>query len=307
MAIHWYPGHMHKANKEMAKLLPKIDLVIELLDARIPYSSENPAIQRLRQDKPCIKILSKSDLADPEITAQWQAYFEKEQSVKTITTNLLHGDKAKAIIDLCRKLVPHRANSAKDIMAMITGIPNVGKSTLINSIAGKTIAKTGNEPAITKGQQRISLGNKVTLIDTPGILWPKIHNENSSYRLAVTGAIKNTALDYEDVAFFASEFLLQHYPEKLMERYQLASLPESELDFLEQLGAKRGCLRSGGHVDLEKVSTILLHELRAGKLGLISMETPAIAESEKVAVTQAIAEKEALKQQKKADRKNRKR
>jgi len=185
----------------------------------------------------------------------------------------------------------------------IIGRPNVGKSTLINSIAGKTIAKTGNEPAITKGQQRISLGNKITLLDTPGILWPKIHNENSGYRLALTGAIKSTAMDSDDVAFFASDYLLKHYAERLMERYQFSTLPETEMEFLEQLGAKRGCLRAGGHVDLEKVSALLLNELRSGKLGPLSFETPAMVDVEKAEVEVMKAEKAALKEQKRKERK----
>jgi len=298
MALHWYPGHMHKANKEMAEILPQVDLIIELLDARLPYSSENPAIKQLRKNKPCIKILSKSDLADPSITTLWQSYYEQEASVKTLVTNLLQTDKAKMVTDLCHKLVPGKANSPKDILAMITGIPNVGKSTLINALAGRTVAKTGNEPAITKGQQRIKLQGGITLLDTPGILWPKIHNENSSYRLASTGAIKSTAMDSGDVAFFAVGYLLEQYPERLKERYQMETLAHSEIESVEQLGAKRGCLRSGGQVDFEKVSALLLNELRSGKLGQISLETPAMAETEKAAVEIMLAEKAALKEQK---------
>jgi ribosome biogenesis GTPase A len=280
MAINWYPGHMHKANKEMTKILPEVDLVIELLDCRLPYSSQNPAIARLGQNKPCIKILSKSDLADPAVTTQWQDYFERTDSVKTLLTKLEQADKAQNILQLVHKLVPQRSKSRSHILAMITGIPNVGKSTLINAIAGRKVAKTGNEPAITKGLQKIRINEDLMFLDTPGILWPKIHNENSGYRLAASGAIKDTATEVEDLAFYLSGFLLQQYPQLLVDRYDLDITPDNDVEFLEQMGAKRGCLRSGGHVDLEKASTILVNEFRAGMLGRISLETTAMIQAE---------------------------
>ncbi|WP_339667983.1 ribosome biogenesis GTPase YlqF [Dasania marina] len=295
MSIHWYPGHMYKANKEMVEVLPQVDIIIELLDARIPYSSSNPAIESLRQNKPSIKLLSKSDLADPEITLLWQQYYESQEQTKTLAISTDQLGRDQQIINLCRKLAPHKEHKAKDILVMITGIPNVGKSTLINSLAGRAVAKTGNEPAITKGQQRINLRNGIMLLDTPGILWPKVENENSSYRLATTGAIKDTAMSYDDVAFFAVDYMLKHYPQRLVERYKLKQVPKSELDFLEQLGAQRGCLRAGGQVDLERVSTIFLHELRAGILGGLSLETPEQVEIEKQQVKIMLEEKAAKK------------
>ena len=291
MAINWYPGHMHKANKDMTEALPQVDLIIELLDCRLPYSSQNPAIAKLGQNKPCIKVLSKSDLADPEITARWQAYFEREASVKTLLTTLDQTDKAQKLLPLCHKLVPNKPKASSNILAMITGIPNVGKSTLINAVAGRKVAKTGDEPAITKGLQKIKIGEGIVFLDTPGILWPKIHNENSGYRLAASGAIKDTATDVDDIAFYLSNFLLQHYPQLLMERYELESLPASDIEFLELLGARRGCLRAGGQVDLEKVSSILVNEFRAGTLGHITLETPDMIEAEEKIVAQQIKEK----------------
>jgi len=299
MQIQWYPGHMHKASKQIKETLPKVDVIIEILDARIPYSSENPVLKTLRGDKPCIKILSKNDLADPEITQLWQTYFEQEHGVKTLALSLLQGntndsDKVRQLPDLCRKLVPAKQYSVKIIHTMIVGIPNVGKSTLINTVTGRAITKTGNEPAVTKMQQRINLGNGIVLSDTPGVLWPNIENKNAGFRLAATGAIKGTAMDYVDVAFFTASYLLQTYPTRLKERYNLETLPTSELELLETIGAKRGCLRAGGQVDLNKASTLFLNDLRSGILGRISFETPNMMETELEEV-RIIQEKKAAK------------
>jgi len=300
MQIQWYPGHMHKAQKEIRETLAKVDLIIEVLDARIPYSSENPMLATLRGDKPCIKILNKHDLADPDITQQWQNWFEQQKDIKTLVTTTKKPEQIRQLTALCRKILPDRIKSNKPVKAMIMGIPNVGKSTLINILAGKTIAKTGNEPAVTKAQQRINLDSSIVLVDTPGVLWPNIENKHSGYRLAATGAIRDTAIDSDDVAFFAAEYLLTAYPDRLKQRYQLDSLPQNELELLEMIGAKRGCLRSGGQVELDKVAKILLTELRAGKLGQISMETPDMIDRELVEVA-AIREKKAAK---KVNRKN---
>ena len=302
MAINWYPGHMHKANKEMTKVLPDVDLIIELLDCRLPFSSQNPSIAKLTQNKPTIKVLSKSDLADPEITAQWQAYFEKNDSVKTLLTTLEQGDKAQKLLQLCHKLVPTRSKAKFNILAMITGIPNVGKSTLINAVAGRKVAKTGDEPAITKGMQKIKISDGIMFLDTPGILWPKIHNENSGFRLAAAGSIKDTAIEVEDIAMYLSDFLLQHYPQALKDRYEITSLPATDIEFLEAVGAKRGCLRGGGQVDFEKVSSIVVNEFRAGMLGQISLETPPMIVVEELVVARKLrekAEKDALRKKRK--------
>ncbi len=282
MQIQWYPGHMHKAKKQIAATLPKVDLVIEVLDARIPFSSENPMLAKLRGNKPCIKILNKNDLADPATTQLWQAYLEQERGVRTLALSSKEPDKMRRLPDLCHKMIAAKRSSIKDIKAMIMGIPNVGKSTLINTLAGKAIAQTGNEPAVTKVQQRIPLPAGLTLLDTPGLLWPNLENKNSGYRLATIGSIKDTALDSADVAFFAAAFLLKSYPENLRTRYAIDELPKTELELLEELGAKRGCLRGGGRVDLDKVSKLLLNELRSGALGHISLETPAMMEEELV-------------------------
>ena len=298
MAIQWYPGHMHKAQKEIQEAMPQIDLVIEVLDARIPFSSENPMVAKLRGDKPCIKLLNKCDLADPETTQAWIEYLEQEQGVKALAITTLQPGMLKKIPELVRKLVPIRADNEKDIRTMIMGIPNVGKSTIINTLAGRVIAKTGNEPAVTKSQQRINLKNGIVLSDTPGILWPKVDNEASSYRLAITGAIKDTAMEYEDVALFAAEYFLQAYPEAIKDRYKIDTLPQTDIELLEEIGKKRGARRAGGRVDLHKVSELLLHEYRSGKMGLLSLETPQMAEIEKQQVTKMLEENEAIQKAK---------
>jgi ribosome biogenesis GTPase A len=282
---------MRKASNEMIETLPLVNVVIEVLDARIPYSSSNPFIHELSSDKPHIKLLNKTDLADASITKQWQDYFEQQKNTKTLGLDLKNYDPSKQIIDLINKLSPQK--EGRNTLAMVTGIPNVGKSSLINCLAGKHITRTGDEPAVTKGQQRINLRNGIMLLDTPGILWPKIENPESSYRLATTGAIKDTAVNYEDLAFFAADFLLKQYPERLQERFNVDHLPNTEIEFLELVGAQRGCLRAGGRVDLERVSTIFINELRAGVFGPLGFETPAMVELEMQHVETLKAEKEA--------------
>ena len=287
MSIQWYPGHMRRASNEMIEALPLVNVVIEVLDARIPFSSSNPFIHELSSEKPHIKLLNKTDLADPDITKQWQNYFEQQANTKTLPLNLKNHDPSKQIIDLINKLSPQK--EGRNTLVMVTGIPNVGKSSLINCLAGKHITKTGDEPAVTKGQQKINLRNGIMLLDTPGILWPKIENPQGSYRLGTTGAIKDTAVSYEDLAFFAAEFLLEAYPQRLRERFNVEELPRTEIALLELIGAQRGCLRAGGKVDLERVSTIFINELRAGLFGPLGFETPEIIEIEmqQVAVLKA--------------------
>jgi len=290
MSIQWYPGHMRKASNEMIEALPLVNVVVEVLDARIPFSSSNPFIQSLTTEKPHIKLLNKTDLGDSEITKQWQDYFEQQANTKTLALDLKNHDPSKQIIDLINKLSPQK--EGRNTLVMVTGIPNVGKSSLINCLAGKHITKTGDEPAITKGQQKINLRNGIMLLDTPGILWPKIENPEGSYRLATTGAIKDTAVSYEDLAFFAAEFLLKKYPQRLIERFNIDQLPQTEIGLLEIIGSQRGCLRAGGRVDLERVSTIFVNELRAGLFGPLGFETPEVIEAEMKQVAIMRAEKE---------------
>ncbi|MDP7593838.1 MAG: ribosome biogenesis GTPase YlqF [Litorilituus sp.] len=302
MAINWFPGHMHKAQKEIKEILPQIDVVIEVCDARLPFSSENPMITEIRGDKPLIKILNKCDLADADKTTVWLDYLESQHNVKAIALTTENTGAAKIIPSLIRKLAAHKDQAGKQINAVIMGIPNVGKSTLINTLVGKTKAKVGNEPAVTKGQQRIRLEEGLYLFDTPGMLWPKIANENSGYRLAVSGAVKDTAFDHDDIAYFAAEYLLSAYPKRLFDRYKLDELPIHEEELIEAIGRKRSCVRSGGHVDMHKASVILINEIRDKTLGQLTFEMPENIEKENLYFADQEAKKIAAREAKKLAR-----
>ncbi len=258
--------------------MPKQDVVIEVLDARMPQASENPVVAELRGQKPCIKVLNKADLADPVITAAWLRYFEASKvggRVVAIALSSRNPNEARAKIpELCKKLAAHRGGPGKTVRLMIVGIPNVGKSTLINTLMERKVAKTGDEPAVTKAQQLAILKNGMALSDNPGIMWPKIDDEASSYRLALGGAIPDTAMDYEAVALVGAKYFLERYPALVMARYKLKELPASADVLLAEIGKRRGCLRAGGTVDLHKAADVLLHEFRQGALGRISLEAP---------------------------------
>ena len=305
MNIQWFPGHMHKARVQMAEILPKVDLVIEVLDARIPYSSENPMLAELRGNTPCLKVMNKSDLADPDLTGDWRAFFERTNGVKARSVTTEQPKLIRQLANVCSDMFPEKRGIGKHVTAMICGIPNVGKSTLINILAGRKVAKTGNEPAVTKAQQRIKLSNGVVLLDTPGVLWPNVSNAKSGYRLAIIGSIKDTAMEYEDVAHFAAGFLLSSYADRVVERYSLSPTPTTALELLDAIGKKRGCLNKRGVIDYERVSRILLTELRSGKLGPLTLETPGMMESEKVEAAAILQEKEEAKAKRKAERKAR--
>lgn len=295
MSINWFPGHMHKARKEIAEVMPQVDVIIEMIDARIPFSSENPLVPELRGDTPVIKVLNKADLADPEITALWVAHMEQEKGIRALPLTQQKPEDIKGLLTLCHAMLPERDRELRGVRAMIMGIPNVGKSTLINTLAGRIIAKTGNEAGVTKSQQRIKLDGNIILTDTPGFLWPKLSPAACGYRLAVTGAIKDTVIDYADIALFAAEYLLKAYPERLKQRYQLTDLPDTDMELLDAIAERRGCMRKGGVADLHKVSEILIHELRLGQLGPLTLETPEMVGKEK-------EEAEADEQRKKAEK-----
>ncbi|MEE3189635.1 MAG: ribosome biogenesis GTPase YlqF [Pseudomonadota bacterium] len=280
MAINWFPGHMNKARKKISEAMPDIDLVIEVLDARLPFSSTNPLVNELRGDKPTIKVLNKADLADPATTSAWVSHFSEQAQTQALPMVAEDRKQVKQLIALAKKVGQAQLDKNRAVRVMIMGIPNVGKSTLINALAGRYIARTGNEPAVTKANQMIDLKNGIVLSDTPGILWPRFENELSGYRLAASGAVKDTAIEYTDVAMFALDYLRSAYEKELMARFKLKETPENAEQLLNTIAAKRGCLRAGGIVDLHKASEIVLHELRAGKIGRISMETPAMIQVE---------------------------
>lgn len=286
MPIQWYPGHMTKARRVIAESMPSQDVVIEVLDARFPRASENPVVTELRRHKPCVKVLSKSDLADPDVTRDWIQAFESAPrrdvgdglvagEVRAIALTTQKPGEARAKIpDLCKLLAPHRGVSGKPLRAIIVGIPNVGKSTLINTLMNRKVAKTGDEPAVTKSTQLCVLPSGIVLTDNPGITWPKIEDEAASYRLAFGGAIPDSAIDYEDVGFWAAGFLLLTYPDAVVARYKLKAKPTSADSLLDEVGRRRGLLRSGGVVDRHKAADVLIHDFRSGALGRISLEAP---------------------------------
>lgn len=273
MTINWYPGHMHKARKEIKKALPEVDVVIEMLDARLPFSSANPVLGKLAAHKPTLKLLSKSDLADPETTQQWIEFFEQESHIRALPIVTTDPKTLKPIASTCQQLAS-QVRESRSVKALVMGIPNVGKSTLINTLAGKKIAKTGNEPAVTRRQQKIQVGERLQVIDTPGVLWPRIENPDSAYRLGASGAIRDTAMDYEEVGFWAAGDLLSRYPSLFLARYKLTDLPGDAEQLLEAIARKRGGLRPGGVIDYHRACEVLLHDLRGGHLGRVTLETP---------------------------------
>jgi len=274
MTINWFPGHMNKARRELAASLARIDVVIEVLDARLPRSSRNPMLAELRKETPSIRLLNKSDLADPEVTAQWLETLSRDEGASALDISATENSDIRRLPGLCKTLAPHRGGVGKTVRCMVVGIPNVGKSTLINTLLGRRIAKVGDQPAVTRRQQQFHLDGGVSLCDSPGVLWPKLADQQGAYRLAASGAIRETAFEMQDVALFAALFLAQRYPDALAERYKLDTLPSKGPEILEALGRKRGFLKRGGIVDAERAAATLLRELRSAAIGRISFETP---------------------------------
>ncbi|CAG0961641.1 Ribosome biogenesis GTPase A [Methylophilaceae bacterium] len=276
MAIQWYPGHMTQARKKAAETMEFIDVVIEVLDARVPEASHNPMIEELRlfRQRPNLKILNKADLADPDATQAWLHHFNQQEGVKAVALSCKKPGDAKKIPALCQALAPHRGTHLKPLRMMIMGIPNVGKSTLMNALLNRRIAKVGDEPAVTKSQQRFELSQLMTITDTPGMMWPKIAYESDGYMLAASHAIGRNAVIDEDVALFLAGILLERYPALLNTRYRIEVAGMDAVDLLEAIARRRGYLVKGGEFDMEKTAMAFLVDYRSGALGRISLETP---------------------------------
>lgn len=288
MSIQWYPGHMTKARKVLAESLPSQDLVLEVLDARLPGACSNPVLTELRARKPCIKLLTKADLADPAITEAWVTHFEQAKvpiietangflpagAVRALAIRQDKGAETRAkIFALCREIVA-RGESKKSVRVMIVGVPNVGKSTLVNTLINRKVAKVGDVPAVTKSKQVVALENGILLADNPGLLWPKIENDEDGARLAFAGSIPDTAIDLESIAMWGAEWLLARYGAELSARYNLAELPRTASELIDEIGRRRGALRAGGIIDRHKASEALIRDFRSGTLGRISLEAP---------------------------------
>lgn len=280
MNINWYPGHMKKTRESIEKNLSLVDLVLELIDARIPYSSQNPVIDLVVKNKARIIILNKSDLADTKANRIWQDYF-KEKGIDTILLDSISGKGINELLKMAEKETEDKRKSyakrgviSRPTRAMIIGVPNVGKSTLINTLSGRKGAKTGNKPGITRSNQWIKTKGKLELLDTPGILWPKFEEEKVGLNLAFTGAIKDEILDTDTLALKLIEILLEHYPEDLNKRYKIDTRDLNSLETMEAIGSKRGCIIKGGQIDYSKVSNIILDEFRKGVIGNITLELP---------------------------------
>lgn len=276
--IQWYPGHMTKAIREMEKNIKLVDILIELLDARIPLSSRNPDIDRLANGKYRLAILNKADLADPKATEKWAEYF-KEKNIRTVTLDSRNNRDAKRItaivLEICKEKLERDKRKGllqRPIKAMVVGIPNVGKSTFINSYAGKASAKTGNKPGVTKGLQWINLGKDINLIDTPGVLWPKFDDPDIGIRLALIGSINDNIISKYDLALNLIEFLRINYCGIISKRYNIEETEKDEI--LKAIADSRKCLLKGGEPDIEKAAAILIDDLRSGNFGRVTLEIP---------------------------------
>ena len=279
MEFQWYPGHMSKAKRAMQEDLKLINVIIELVDARVPLSSKNPDIDPMANGKSRIILLNKCDLADSSVTARWKKYYE-EKGFFVALVNSKNGKGVKQVNEViqsaCKEKIERdrrRGILNRPIRAMIVGIPNVGKSTFINSFAGKSCTKTGNKPGVTKGKQWIRLNKNVELLDTPGILWPKFEDQTVGLRLAFIGSIKDELSNQYELCMLLMQYLGEHYPKAIPDTYQIEPV-ENEVERLERVAKRRGCLKAGGEHDLDKAANYVIDDFRNGRLGCISLEQP---------------------------------
>lgn len=287
--IQWYPGHMAKAKRILKEDLKLVDIVIEVADARVPLSSQNPDLRKLINKQSKVTVLNKKDLADSEYNQKWINYFEKETEEDAVLLNSLTGEgvsELKSILnntyDQIASKLAQKGRNPRRLRAMIIGIPNVGKSALINLLAGSKITTIGNKPGVTKGRQWVNVSKKVRLLDTPGILWPKFSDEDKAYKLALTGAVDNDIFDFELAAYKLIDFIIEINEDILLDAYDLDHLATLSYDILADIGRKRGCLMTGGKVDRNRAAGIVVNDFRDGKLGRITLEKPSEAAELKV-------------------------
>ena len=278
--LNWYPGHMAKTKKQIIEDLKLIDIVVEILDARMPLASVNPDIQNYIKDKKKIIILNKSDLADENITNEWIKYY-KSKGINAIAIEANNGKGIPKVIDCIKneyKSIQEKyikkGRIGKAIRIMVLGIPNVGKSTFINKLAKRNTAKVGNKPGVTKQKQWIKIDNNIELMDTPGMLWPRLDDQELAMHLAFVGTIGENSIDNEEIAYYLIEYLKNTYPNKLKERYNVELAEKETMDIINEIAKKRGAIISGGNINMQKVSDIILNEFRSGKLGRITIELP---------------------------------
>lgn len=278
MTIQWFPGHMAKARREVTEKLKLVDIIFELVDARLPLSSRNPMIDQVIQHKPRLIILNKMDMADETETKKWIRYFEG-QGTRAVAINSLEGRGLQAVTKASKEILEDKWSrmiakgiKPRAIRAMIVGIPNVGKSTLINRLSKKSLAKTGNMPGVTKAQQWIKVGKEIELLDTPGILWPKFEDQEIGFKLAVTGAIKDSVIQMQELAIYALKFLEQRYPERLKERYGIDGVDEEIVNTFDAIGKKRSFVSPGGEVDYEMTAEAIVRDIRNQYLGRVTFD-----------------------------------
>ena len=278
--INWYPGHMKKTKEMVQNNLKLVDVVIELLDARIPLSSKNPEIDKLAHNKPRVVVLNKSDLSDRAKLNKWISYYQSK-GIKAIPVDTLKGSGVNKIVEECKNVTKEKMDALKEkgrkeraIRVMIVGVPNVGKSSLINKLTGRKSTQTGDRPGVTKGKQWVRLKGNLELLDTPGILWPKFEDQKIALNLAFTGAIKDEIMDIEELAYKLVERLQEYYPQRLIERFGITEIHENPLDNLDAIARKRGCIMARNEINYNRIAVMLIDEFRGGKLGNISLERP---------------------------------
>lgn len=279
MQFQWYPGHMTKAKRAMQEDIKLIDVIIELVDSRVPFGSKNPDIDTLANGKSRILLMNKYDLADKAVSDKWTKYYE-EKGYFVATVNSKNGRGVKAVNDVIQKACKEKIERDRKrgilnrpIRAMIVGIPNVGKSTFINSFAGKACAKTGNKPGVTKGKQWIRLNKNVELLDTPGIFWPKFEDQQVGLNLAFIGSIKDELYNIYELSLLLLDYLIKNYPDAVADFYEIEN-SDSNNELLERIAIKRGCIKSGAEYDLDKAAKCLVDDFRNGRIGKISLEIP---------------------------------